>query len=276
MQPVTRELSTGEIITRGFSLFREQFPRIVVPLFFGALIAALVRLLFAYETAPLTQQLSSFTNLTDPATAGRALSVLGRLFGYTVLQTLVLFIVSVPFFAIAFKIAFNSSSEEAPSLRAGFSAGFRRLPSLLFAGIIVGSVVTLGLLLLVVPGVIFTIMLLMFIPAIVVENESALSSLGRSRQLVSHRWGAVLIICLVAFIITIVLGTLFGNIFGFFGFSDIYTSSVVQPIYGLISDVLGVSFLTVLYRSLLIKESAESPGSKAPPSTTQIASASRR
>ncbi len=180
MQPLTRELSTLEIIRRGFSLFREQFPRIVVPLFFGAIIAALFRLLFAYETAPLTQQLTSYRNITANATAtGQALSVLAQLFGYVVLQTLVLFIVSVPFFAMALKIAYDSSNEKTPSLKDGFSIGFNRLPSLLFAGIIVGSIGTIGLVLLVVPGVIFTVMFLMFIPAIVLENESSLSSLGR-------------------------------------------------------------------------------------------------
>ncbi len=258
MQPVTKEFSTGEILGRGFSLFRQQFPRIVVPLFFGALIAALLRLLFAYETAPLTQRLATYTNITNATAALQAFSIITQLFGYLVLQTFALFVVSVPFFAMALKIAYDSSNEKTPSLKAGFSIGFRRLPSLLLAGVIVGSLVTIGLILIVVPGVIFTVMFLMFIPAIVVENESGLGSLGRSRQLASHRWGVVFLVALVALIITVLLNTLFGNLFGFL---DLYSSSIVQPLYGLIPDVLGVSLLAVLYQSLRIKEGGE-PGSQ--------------
>jgi len=274
MQPVTQELSTGEIITRAFSLFREQSPRIVIPLFFGALVAALVRLLFAIQTAALTQQLSSFRNITvNETNAGPILSLAAQSLSYTVLEVFILFVVSLPFFAMALKVAFDSSSGKTPSLKEGFLIGFNRLPALLIAGIVVGIIVSIGFVLIVIPGILFVIMFLMFIPAIVLENESSLGSLGRSRQLVSHRWGVVFIVCLLAFIISIVLSTLFGNIFGFL---DIYASSVVQPFYGLISDVLGISFLTVLYQSLLIKESGGSPGSQVPPSTTsQVVSASR-
>ncbi len=259
MQPVTSELSTGEILGKGFSLFRQQFPRIVTPLFFGAIIAALVRLLFAYQTAPLYQQLATFRNATiNETNAAQILSVAGQLLSYAVLQVLVLFIVSIPFFAIAFKVAYDLSNEKTPSLKENFSIGFRRLPSLFFAGIVIGSIVTIGIILLVVPGVIFTIMFLMFIPAVVLENESGLGSLGRSRQLASHRWGIIFLIVLVAFVVSIALSTVFGNIFGFL---DIYGSSIVQPFYGLISDVFGVSLLAVLYQYLLNKEGG-APGSQ--------------
>ncbi len=250
---------------RGFSLFRQQFPRIGTPLFFGAIIAALVRLLFAYQTAPLNQQLATFRNITINETNSRQiLSVVAQIFSYTVLQVLVLFIVSVPFFAIAFKLAYDSSNKKTPSLKEGFSTGLRRSPSLLFAGILVGSVVTFGLVLLVIPGAIFTIMFLMFIPAIVVENESSLGSIGRSRKLTSHRWGAVFLVVLVAFIISVALSTLFGNLFYFL---DIYASSLIQPFYGLISDVLGISFLAVLYQSLLMKDGGSAGTQTQPPAS---------
>lgn len=252
MQPVARELSSGEILARGFSLFRQQFRRIVTPLFFGAIITALVRLLFAYQTAPLYQQLATFRNVTiNETNAGQILSVAGQLLSYAVLQVLILFIISIPFFAIAFKVAYDASNEKTPSLKEDFSIGLRRLPTLLFAGLVVCSIVLIGIVLLVVPGVIFTIMFLMFIPAIIVENESGLSSLGRSRQLTSHRWGVIFLVILVALIISIALSTIFGNLLGFL---DLYASSIAQPFYGLISDVFGVSLLAVLYQSLLIKE----------------------
>jgi hypothetical protein len=252
MQQVSQELSTGEIIRRGFSLFRAQFLSIVTPLFFGAIIAALMRLLFAYQTAPLTQQLATFRNATiNETNAGQILSIASQLLSYSVLEAVVLFVISVPFFAVALKIAYDSSSGKASSLTEGFSTGFNRTPSLIAAGIIIGTLVVLGLVLLVVPGILFTIMFIMFIPAITLENESSLGSLRRSRQLVSHRWGVVFIVALIAFIVSVGIGTVFGNLFNYL---DIYTSSLVQPFYGLISDVLGVSLLTVLYQSLLVRE----------------------
>lgn len=252
MQPVTRELSALEIIREGFSLFRRQFPRIFVPLFLGAIIAAPVNLLFAYITAPLAQQLSSYRNVTvTNANEGVIFSLFGQSLGYTILELWLLFVIYVPFLAIAFKIAHNSSSGKTPSLRDGFSIGFNRILSLFVAGILTGILVLTGLVLLVVPGILVTVMLLMFIPAIVLENQSSLGSLGRSKQLVSRRWGLVFLVGLIAFIVGLVLRNFFGNLFYFL---DIYTSSLVQPFYGLISDVLGVSLLAVLYQSLLMKE----------------------
>ncbi len=263
MQAIDRELSAGEIISRGLSLAFGSFLKIIVPLLLGAVAVAVVRLFFAIQLAPLTQKLMNFSSVPVNATnAGPLLSLALESLSYAVLEEFILFIVSITFFAMALKVAFDASTGKSPNFKEAFSLGFLRIPTFVISGFVVGVIVFVGLALLVVPGILFILMFLMFIPAIALENASALGSLGRSRQLASHRWGVIFIVALVAFIISALLGIFFGTVFSFL---DSYSAAVVQPFYGLVSDVLGVSFLTILYQSLRMKEgAAEGAGESAP------------
>ncbi len=268
MQAVDRELSSIEVISKGFSLFIQHFARIVVPLLFGAILTGTVRLLFTYRLAPLQDQLSAF-NLTETTVnstyARQFQSVALQFYPLTELQGLILWIVAAPFFGLAFKVAYEASTANTPRLTWSLSAWAVKLPTIMISSLIVGTIVFallasgligslfvfIGLLLLVIPAILFIVMSLMFLPAVMLENESAISSLTRSRHLVARRWGKVFTVALVALIIYILLGTVFSLIFSFL---DIHVSAVAQSFYNLISDVLGVSLLVTMYQSLLMKE----------------------
>lgn len=274
MESFERELSASEIISKGLLLFRRRFTKIVVPLFFGAIITAIIRLFFTYRLAPLSQQFATLVNATqtNSTNIGQFLPVAQLVFGYTVLEDLAVWIVAAPFFALAVKVAYEATTKGAVKMSEAFSAWLGKLTTLLFSGLIVGFVfftiliasivgsitVYFGLIFLVVPAIIFIIMSMMFLPAIILENKSALSSLGRSRKLVSKRWRKVFIVALIGLIMNFLIGTIFGGVLFFL---NPYQSAVAEPFYSLFSDVLGVSFLVVLYQSLLIKEKGELTGS---------------
>ena len=280
MEGFTQELTSREIVARGFYHFRKNFARIAIPLFFGAILTSITRLAFTYRLAPLNAQFDAFnTTGINSTNLPQFLTVAQQLFSYAMLEYLTLWIIAAPFFGLAIKIAYEALTGKNAKVSTEFSLWLRKIPSLVIASMIVGIIVftlllsifvlsitlNFGFLILVIPAIIFVIMSIMFLPAVILENTTSLGSIRRSRKLVSKRWGKVFIIALIGLVMNLLIGTIFSGIFFFL---NAYQSSAVEPFYSLISDVLGVSFLTILYKSLLIKEGGESVGSQVPLSTT--------
>jgi flagellar biosynthesis protein FlhB len=151
------------------------------------------------------------------------------------------------------------------NLKASFSLAILRLPSLLAVGIITGVLIVIGLICLIVPGIIIAIMFALVIPVIMIEQIGALDSLGRSRRLVSRRWGKTFAtILLVGIIVGILagLGSAIGSLFGPASFIvESIIAALVAPIYPIA--------LTFLYYSMVAKEAALAvPPPPAPPLST--------
>ncbi|HYJ20703.1 MAG TPA: hypothetical protein VEW07_01620 [Solirubrobacterales bacterium] len=83
---------------------------------------------------------------------------------------------------------------------------------LIGAGILAGIAIGIGLILLVVPGLILLTIWAVIAPVIVVEKSPVMSSFGRSRELVRGNGWNVFGAIVVAFLIVIIGGLLFGAI----------------------------------------------------------------
>jgi hypothetical protein len=81
--------------------------------------------------------------------------------------------------------------------------------TLIAATICVGLVTGLGLILLIIPGVIFSLWFFLTAPAIVVENRSAGNGMSRSRALVAGNLGKVLSVGLLSILISVIISILF-------------------------------------------------------------------
>src|SRR5215472_7810708 len=81
------------------------------------------------------------------------------------------------------------------------------------ASILAGLAITVGLLLLIVPGLWLITIWAVIIPAIVIERAGALDSFGRSRQLVKgHGWhvfGTLVLVFIIQLVVSIVLSLIF-------------------------------------------------------------------
>lgn len=80
---------------------------------------------------------------------------------------------------------------------------------LILAGLLVGLMVGAGLMMCVVPGIIFWVWYAVTTPAIVVENCNTVDGMSRSKALVAGNWGKVFLVSLVVFLIGLVLGWTF-------------------------------------------------------------------
>ena len=81
------------------------------------------------------------------------------------------------------------------------------------ASILAGIAITIGFVLIIVPGLILITIWAVIVPVIVIERSGALASFGRSRELVRgrgwHVFGTLVLVCIILFVVNIVLGVIF-------------------------------------------------------------------
>jgi hypothetical protein len=97
--------------------------------------------------------------------------------------------------------------------------------------IIVGIIVTAGVIALIVPGIILGIMFSLVLPVILIEKLGVLESLGRSRALVSHRWLKSFALFLVFGIIIGIATAIVSAISAPFGIASTVVSSILSAFY---------------------------------------------
>jgi hypothetical protein len=112
------------------------------------------------------------------------------------------------------------------------------------ASILAGIAITIGLLLVIVPGLILITIWAVIIPVIVIERSGALASFGRSRQLVrGHGWHVFGTLVLV-FIILIVVDLIVGLIFAALpivlsrGLGTVISGTLVAPFLALVVTLI--------------------------------------
>jgi hypothetical protein len=96
------------------------------------------------------------------------------------------------------------------SIRETLNRVLPRLNTLTLAGLLAAVGITIGFLLVIVPGLILITLWLLIVPAIMLESRGVFESFGRSRQLVSgHGWsvfGVIVLTVLILIGVNIVLG----------------------------------------------------------------------
>ena len=86
---------------------------------------------------------------------------------------------------------------------------------LIWGSILVGLVVVIGFILLIVPGIIFSLWLTLTIPVILLEGLPASKAMGRSRRLVSGNLGKVFGLAFILTVLGMIVNYLFQNVIGF-------------------------------------------------------------
>jgi hypothetical protein len=164
----------------------------------------------------------------------------------------------------------NVVEKDAANLQESFSFAISRLTSLLVASIVTGIIILVGTFLLVIPGIIFMIMFSLVLPTVIIEQKGALDSLGRSSQLVSHRWLKTFAVTLVvSLIVGVISGIVIGAVsllafsrFAFYPFqfgSTFPLTIIVSSITASFTAPLLPIASTLLYYSMLVKEAGQLP-----------------
>jgi len=252
-ESIARELSLGEVITKSFGLYRRDFVKyfllfLVIDTVAGVAIALAVNgFNFAsLPSNPTPEQLSSWWSSVSGALA---------LF---VLVTILALVLSALAVAVTIRMASDVIEGRGASFGSALKFGAFKLIFVFVLTLLVSMIVGLGSIL-IVPGIILAIMFSLAVPALVIENAGIVGSLGRSRELVGHRWlktfttFLILLVIVIAIeIVVSVIGLAFGG-----------ASLVVGSALGAVAAPLIPISLTVYFYSNRARI-APPPGEQAP------------
>jgi len=112
------------------------------------------------------------------------------------------------------------------------------------ASILAGIAITIGLILIIVPGLWLITIWAVIIPVIVIERSGALSSFGRSRQLVrGHGWhvfGTLVLVFIIMIVVNIILGIIFAALPLVWrsGLSTVVSGTLISPYIALVVTLI--------------------------------------
>jgi len=241
-QQATAPLTIGGVLDNGFKLFRECFSKVFLFALAGALVIAPINLLGPYFQ----------NNVPGPG----------------ILATVVCAIIVAAIFAGviygALVARMDSVARAAPlSVGEALAIGLRRLPAMFVCGLAVGIVVVVGLLLLLIPGLIFMIWFAFAPAAVIIERIGPFASLSYSRALVRGHWWRTaalltivgIIVIVIYFVLVIALSVLVVSNPGTFadGQAPWYIQLVFVPLLSGIVTPLTYSFVLSIYYDLKMR-----------------------
>lgn len=185
MTTALRPLSLGELLDRTFHLYRQHFV-----IFVGlAALPGLVQLAF------------SLLLISPRLEAGIVMSIL-----IGVASVLVSIVVTAVSQAATITAVSELHLGRPISIKMALDAARSRIVEVVLASLLVGLYVTLGFLLLIVPGVIMALRWAIVIPIVVIEHLPIRASMARSSALTEGHRGRVFLIYLLFFVLMFVVG----------------------------------------------------------------------
>ncbi len=135
---------------------------------------------------------------------------------------------------------FQDLRDQRAGIGNSISRGFSTLVPVILAAIAFAILLTIGLALFVIPGLILLTMLWVYVPAIVIEKKGVGGAFGRSRELTKGRRWTILLLFIVVGILFVVVswiaGFISGLIFGVGG--AFWVGQLAQILVGMFSAVM--------------------------------------
>jgi Membrane domain of glycerophosphoryl diester phosphodiesterase len=224
----------GEILSAAFNIYKANASKlllivavVVVPLsFISALFSGVV-----FEGSKHTVLILD-----------RPVEVIDRSFGFFLAGALVTAAISVIITAMLqaaiLRAAAQATIGDPVDPEESYRFGFKRLGSVILVSLLVGLAILGGLILLVIPGIIFAVLLCVSVPVLIVENRRGRAAMSRSWNLVKgHFWHALGVIFVAGIIVGIVSG-----IIGAIGGSE----WIVRWIFNAIAQILTAPFTALV------------------------------
>jgi hypothetical protein len=261
-QGIKRELSLGEVFSKTFDLYWQGFTKYFV-------LFLLVEAIIGVVTATAQHAFILPMNiLPSNPTPQQVFDWLRVFFGALIPLVAAIGAVNIVFFPIAQGGAIKLASEQIEKGQAELGASIRfaalNLPWIWALNILVGVIVILGFIALIIPGIILAIMFSLVLPVLLIENKGVLGSMGKSRELVGHRWLKTFATFLVLVIIVIICSAIVSAVSGHFGFASPVVNALLSAFYQPLSPILAV----VYYYSNLARITPAPTGQPLAPTTS--------
>ncbi len=154
-----------------------------------------------------------------------------------------------------------------PSLAECLTNGLRAILPLIALSILMGVALVVGFLLLIVPGVLMALAWSVAVPSLVVERTGVFGAFSRSADLTRGHRGAILIIAIVFWVLSVIAGLVLGlvlavvmgvsHVSGADSSSVAVLSGMVQGVISTVEGIIGAAGVATIYVELrAIKEGA--------------------
>jgi hypothetical protein len=233
---------------QAIKIYKEHFINLFTPLLISSVSTGLI-----FSAALIYQPLSLTTSKID---LDNLISHMKIFLIEALLATTLSWIISMIAGGVTIKYASSLLEEEAPlSLKESFKIVIKKLPALLGASIISGLLIAIGFMLLIVPGIIFSIIFFLFIPTILIENRGIITSLKRSKKLVKKRWMKTFTLLLLLSILIGLTSFINGGIQALLGEKAAQIGFLISSIISaLVAPIYFIS-MTIYYYCMIAKES---------------------
>lgn len=260
MAQTLRPLSVFETIDAAFSLYRKHFKDLII-------IAAIILIplgIISYLVQLPTIELQNTAATFDPNSGELPDFNFGGFFG-GIFLTLILTIVGTAILTgSATNVVASSYLDRLEGWQESMSEAFSKVGKLVGSSLLLAIGASIAAIFCIAPGVYLYISWVTAPVTIMVEDEGAAGSLGRSRDLVSGRWwsvfGVILIMVILQIIISLVLGAVVGAGSFFSGPTELITSGdiALSTVASTISQILIAPFtavvITVVYFDLRVRK----------------------
>lgn len=244
-------LSIGGVLDSAIRLFRDSMSKYWILALLYALVTALFSIFLALSipdigTAPVKDPRRIFAALFSPASlAGFAVTI----------------VVSLVFYGALVKtISAWAKGDESLSLGSALAIGVRRLPGLLLGFVLSALITLIGFVLLVIPGIYFMGKLPLWVPAMFMDEASAVDALGISWRLTSGRWWRGSIILTVALILLYVFSLALGFVAGIIikvAHLSATDNAIIQQLFTAVANVfvlpMFVTIVIVMYHDFKLR-----------------------
>ncbi|MCX6743672.1 MAG: hypothetical protein NT116_05590 [Candidatus Parcubacteria bacterium] len=253
-------ITSIDIIKKGWQIYSKNFRLFLKPIIILAAIS-IVYLLFQIVTTYINIQ-SSFLAII------------------TFILAIILVFIYLWMLIVIIKLADALYKNQTIDLVQLYPQSMKKVPSFFWVGIVMGLVVLLGLILLIIPGIIFMVWYYFssYVNVLEEKNNKGLDALKSSKDLVKGRWFNVvwrlivpyLIIYLPIYIIEIIIMGIIGITLYASNLDDNMISLILTP-FSIILDIFNLCLLplfmcfpVILYNGLKETRSIEVPKSEAP------------
>jgi hypothetical protein len=191
---ISGELGIGEVITKTFEIYRRNFSKFLILFLTVGIVEGVPATIIDYI-------------YDDP-----------RFLGVYIPFLIVTLALSLILDTIIFGSAVKMTSDYFERGRVELGVAVRFAASkwipLLIVTVLVGTIVVLGTIALIIPGMILGIMFSLVIPAVIIESSRVTKAMDRSRELVGHRWlktfGFLLVVGAIGGVSVLVTGEIGG------------------------------------------------------------------
>jgi hypothetical protein len=204
----------------------------------------------------------ALSKVSGPAAADPR-QILALMFSPIMLVTLAIgMVVSFVFYGAVMKTlsAWAQGNHSLP-MGSAIGTGLRRLPAVILGCVINGLAITIGLILLIIPGVYFFGKMPLWMAAVFVDDVGAMEGLRRSWRLTRGRWWRGATIITVAAIMIYVFALAFGLVAGAIGalaHSSLTGRQVISQLLQVVSNIIVLpmfaSILIVMYHDFKLRD----------------------